>query len=852
MLDRYGVDGTECGGRLAGREAFRVHDGVRGHGLMTQRDDTGQATVISGEGGDPLIGAVLGNYVIDARLGQGGFGTVYRARDTRLERNVAIKFLVHNTDSLHLHLFEREAKAIAALDRHPSIIKIHTFGEHSGRFYFVMEFMPGSVANLLAEYPDGLPMGHALAIAERVADALHYAHTHAHGVLHRDVKPENILADPEDDSVKLADFGLVSLYKAPNSSLLDTGISGTPAYMSPEQATGQPLDCRTDVYSLGVTLYQMLSGRLPVEAGDNTATLGRVAAGEAVPFRSRKPACPEAVLALVERAMAYDRDERFESAGAFAEAIRAVQADLAQEGCPPTVTLLPPALARPVPPKPGKRMARLRHRSTLMLTAAVVAVVLAVVVGALVQWPGSPQGFGVDIAQADSLVDAGRFAEAKVQYETLAGDPELRDLALYGLGTVALLENDPAAAEARFSAIESDNLRQEGLAAVQLAAHGRPGDAAQTWLSSGTAEGYGRVIEAGSAMTAGDLDQAVALLAETGRDDYRFAWQYEKALEVLGQALFRQGAHGRAAEVFQRLADQRGAGNTDAVGEAYLRRAVLLAEKQHESAQWEAVKAELRELAGARARLDTAPLPPEAAWTSRPLSFAVLLPDMDNAPQDAAAQDLAGLLPLMLPAELGQRPGFVPLGRDVQDVTALLTEQAIAQFAAESGEAVDLGVLLSAQLLVRSSFVRGFGTGHIFTRVFDSRTGHIVGTLRRELPGAAHPAMGFEALEELLKDLADDIVAQVRAQVPLRGVVAPTADGGWQLNIGADVGVQPGMHFSLAETPDGRALLPGCRAVVSRVHATTADVDVDGPLPEPAAGPLYAEFVDPPTGDAEA
>jgi len=215
---------------------------------------------------DDLIGRVVGHYRIDARVGAGGMGDVYRAHDRKLERPVALKWLprVMAGDADRLRRFHAEAKAASSLN-HPHILVVHDFGDEDGVPFMVTEFVEGE--SLRARLARGsIPLAQAVEIGAQVADAL--AAAHARGIVHRDVKPDNIMLRP-DGHVKVLDFGLAKV-SAPAiddmtmaASTLPGVVFGTPRYMSPEQLRGSAVDARSDVWSLGVTLYEMVAGRQP-------------------------------------------------------------------------------------------------------------------------------------------------------------------------------------------------------------------------------------------------------------------------------------------------------------------------------------------------------------------------------------------------------------------------------------------------------------------------------------------------------------------------------------------------------------------------------------------------------------
>ncbi len=229
-------------------------------------------------------GARLGPYAIVGSLGQGGMGEVYEARDTRLDRRVAIKTLRPEliADAHARRRFEREAKSLSALS-HPNICTIFDVGHHDGHDFIVMEYIEGETLSAALDRR-GLDEPTLVRIATQIANALTEAHDH--GVLHRDVKPQNVMIS-QRGVVKVLDFGLARVVTETDSGgATATGYSaahdivGTAAYMSPEQVRGEPLDGRSDIFSLGTLLYTSIAGRSPFEAGSPMATLSAVLSAE--------------------------------------------------------------------------------------------------------------------------------------------------------------------------------------------------------------------------------------------------------------------------------------------------------------------------------------------------------------------------------------------------------------------------------------------------------------------------------------------------------------------------------------------------------------------------------------------
>ena len=265
--------------------------------------------------------AVIGDaYELGPELGRGGMAIVYRATDIRLRRDVAIKVLppemAFRTDVKRRFL--REAETAAQLD-HPNIVPIYSVDERGGLVYFVMALVDGE--NLSARLMRGRPpVDETRRILGDVADALAYAHSR--GVIHRDIKPDNIIIRREDGRALVTDFGIARAAEA-DSHLTATGVAvGTPAYMSPEQALGErDVDGRSDIYSLGIVAYQMLAGDLPFTASNTPAMMMKHVNELPRPILQVRPDVPPGLAAAVERAIAKGPDERWQDAAAFRDAI---------------------------------------------------------------------------------------------------------------------------------------------------------------------------------------------------------------------------------------------------------------------------------------------------------------------------------------------------------------------------------------------------------------------------------------------------------------------------------------------------------------------------------------------------
>ena len=291
-----------------------------------------------------MIGKRLGHYEIVAKIGAGGMGEVYRARDTKLEREVAVKILPPPMaqDPERRARFAREAKAVAAL-RHPHIVTIHSVEEIDGVPFLTMELLQGRT---LAECipPGGYEMERFFALAIAIADAVGLAHSR--GIAHRDLKPGNVVLEHEHH-VKVLDFGLAKMMAAaadgPSATVLGTvtgegRVLGTAAYMAPEQAEGKPTDARSDVFSLGIMFYEMLTGDRPFKGTNDISTLSAILRDTPRPVTEIRPALPQHLGRIVRRCLEKDPERRYESARALRVELEALRDELRDAGHAGVVT----------------------------------------------------------------------------------------------------------------------------------------------------------------------------------------------------------------------------------------------------------------------------------------------------------------------------------------------------------------------------------------------------------------------------------------------------------------------------------------------------------------------------------
>jgi len=297
-----------------------------------------------------LTGQIIGYYQVLEKLGEGGMAAVYKARDQRLERFVAIKVILtsRQESSLFLQRFEREAKTLALLT-HPNIVGIIDYGEHGGMPYLVMEYMAGGTLKQRMGQP--IPYQQAARILLPIAQALDFAHQHR--IVHRDIKPANILLT-ESGAPMLSDFGIAKLLENPDQVSLTGGMGiGTPEYMSPEQGQGLVVDARADIYSLGLVFYEMVTGRKPFQADTPMAIVLKHMTEPLPRPRLIVPSLPVEVENLLFKALAKSPESRYQSINEMAFAFE----NLSQKTNIPVAAslsaqpLAPPA--SPIKPRSG-------------------------------------------------------------------------------------------------------------------------------------------------------------------------------------------------------------------------------------------------------------------------------------------------------------------------------------------------------------------------------------------------------------------------------------------------------------------------------------------------------------------
>ncbi len=406
----------------------------------------------TGEVPPGMVGRSVGHYRVLETIGKGGMGEVYRARDTRLGREVAIKILpaAFSSDADRLRRFEQEARSASSLN-HPNIVTIYDIGQEGPTSYMAMEMVEGkTLREFLAAGP--LPTKKILQMGAQVADGL--AKAHGAGIVHRDLKPENLMVT-KDGFVKILDFGLAKLTQRDPQSREESQaltvesasqpgvVMGTAGYMSPEQASGVPVDFRSDQFSLGVILYEMTTGKRAFKRGTVVETLSAIIQDEPEPVTALNPKAPAPLRWVIERCLAKNVEDRYASTRDLARDLQSLREHVSEVGGTESAVLTP------VPASPLTKL--ITGGKQIALAIAALALVVGAVIFVLGRMAGGPPKF-LPLTFRHGAVTAGRLApdgdtviysaawggNPVETFTTRPESPESGSLGLRGTGVLAV------------------------------------------------------------------------------------------------------------------------------------------------------------------------------------------------------------------------------------------------------------------------------------------------------------------------------------------------------------------------------------------------------------------------------
>lgn len=738
------------------------------------------------EESDAMIGQKIGNYEVLSLLGRGGFGAVYKAKDSSLQRYAALKFLRSPLDSEYRRLFSREAQVIANLGKHPSIVQIYQWGEYCGNHYFALEYLDQSAEALIKQSRNPLPLKRTLEIIADCAEALQFAHEN--GVLHRDIKPANILIDSKTNKAKLCDFGLAK-FQNMGISTEPNLVAGSPPYMSPEQISGADLDERTDIYSLGITLYEMLSGQLPFTGTNHHQIFDKIRRNNSVPLTKFRPDLPSSIHSIVTKATAQRVDDRYQSAGEMCKAIRAILDDLETSG--QTRSLHRQPAAGPLP------------KRGIAIVAAACLVALTLFVFMSRQSPEeheTPKNsfWSPSIAEAKESIETEQYDQAVTLLQAHLAQNPSDDQAHYALGYAFLFKRDYDQAEQTFAKVSDEPLQLEGMAAVDHARNGESSREKLLEVFPTRSTPYPGVLIAQLDVGKKEYESAKTTLASINADALLFRWQQAKLNELLIRV--EDAINGVSlSESILRIESEK----TKLLSEEDVRKKIQNVSELAKSADREAPsKAEI--------------------WTSRrPLTFWITVPDTESS-----IEGLAKYLPQELSVTLEEQNTLPIALVDREYIGNTLFEQGLSSLLSGSDEdRVNLMRLRGAKFMLNTKFGRVGSNENVRLEIIDTETTDII-------PFRAANIDENLSIYDLLGSLASQIVDKLQENYPLQGILTNTEDGP-VINIGTAVGVEPGMTFAVFTGPDDNYLLdkvsvtiagtPNANSALVELHDFSAD-----------------------------
>jgi tetratricopeptide (TPR) repeat protein len=744
---------------------------------------------------EDLTGKEIGPYRIVGPLGAGGMAAVYKAYQEGMDRHVALKilpqFFAGNPE--FVKRFDREAKLIAGL-QHPRILPVHDYGKAEDYNYLVMSLVDtGTLEDVMAKGPASLDQVRDL--LSQVGDALDYAHSK--GVIHRDIKPSNILMDPRGNCL-LTDFGIAKMVEGMTELTKPGGIVGTPSYMSPEQGLGEEIDGRSDIYSLGVILYQMATGRLPFTAETPVATVLKHVNDPLPPPRAIKADLPRPVEAVILKAMAKSREERYPTAGAFVKALDAAiprGSAAAEDDETIAGTLVGPAIGSTASGRGG-------WRSLPLPRVAAIAGGGAAVLGAILwltlsgpddspvttgEGPKAPAGETMTpYDEGYRHLKAGNLAEAQSTFETIANRPG-----------------------------EDSNFGREGMAAVSYEKN-EYDRAAELVGGMEPVTAYAYTIKGNILFVKGEVREAAVSYREALKVGAGAPWQMAVAYNRLGRV---DAGEGRTEEALANY--DRALSLNPAYAEAHSNRGVLLArmDKPAEAtaAYRRAVEADPADLVAMRLmkemeqrqseladqerkkRVDTlvgelaqryregkfsgaGAGPEEDAWTSRPLALSFL--PFKTAGTLGLRDGTEDFLLLQLTDLLQESGRVTVVERMILDDLLQALSLASSELA-DQATALKLGKVLGARLVATGSIARRAGRSLVSLRLVETETTAVMGAFSAKLDPD-----DMSSVEKLAARMTE----KIEAEFPLRGLVSESkGDGTVVLNVGSRQGVTAGL-----------------------------------------------------------
>jgi tetratricopeptide (TPR) repeat protein len=544
-------------------------------------------------------------------------------------------------------------------------------------------------------------------------------------------------------------------------------------------------------------LYQLLCNKRPFDGKGVDEIISKVIAGLKTPLSQYRPDLPQGVIEVVEKAMAHDPKDRFQSAEEFAVALRAILRNLSRSGRVPETG------------RPARRS--LRRSVTVAGLAVLAMAALAVALQLVGVAPFIPSVQAAALAEAKTYMDRGDFGQAEVKYAGVVGQfPNLAE-AMYGLGWSKVRLGKLADANDAFEKTQAPVLRAEGMAGVAVE---KEGESARPQLEQAREQGASPYVNAMLAkldIQSGKDRDAVERLQGLTADGFNYAWQYAEALQSLGQAYYHLGEFEQAAQAFK-LLEQVSLPGQEAVASAYLRSITGRLDSQ-KRAEASAAAKRIRERMESGQISDATTDP----WTSRPLTFFVL-PTEPGITKTAMGTGLVDLLPTLLGDALDSKDSMNLVDRDL--INEILSEQELSGLLSSAKDQLALGKVLGARLIISCRFGKLGDDEQLFVKVDDTETTERVPVKPIRIDLGANP-------EVVVEEAANRIWTAASQAYPVQGRLY-RQDGTVLVNLGSALGVTEGMEFEVYRHPDAPPL-EGVKAIVdSGLGGTTCKVRLEG------------------------
>ena len=766
---------------------------------------------------DTYLGQTLGHYHILSKLGQGGFGAVYKARDIKLDRHAAVKFLSAPMNSDYSKLFKREAKILANLSKNGNIVQIYTWGEYRGCNYMALEYMDGSVEDQLKNNPDGLPLKDALEIIANCCEALEYAHDQ--GVLHRDIKPANILIDSKTKQTKLCDFGLARFYNKGIDSATQT-IAGSPPFMPIEQISGKTLDERSDIYSLGVTLYQLLSGQLPFSGDSQYEIMEKIRSGKGEQLTSHRDGLPKIVYDIVKKARARKPDDRFQNATEFKDALRRTIHAIEETGSADSARL-----------DPVKKPAWVKYAVAAGVTACITIVGIG---GFFSGRSGSDSGTTTVLAETKNLIEQSEYSKAETRLrkfmEPFGGTEADYQEAAYQLA-YALQRSGQNTEAQTVSELITDPAMEREIDAVLAHALDREASRAQLQANADAVpDSYSVVLLAMLDLASSQHRDVISRLEKFDSSHLNFNWQKHTALQTLGQAYFASNKFDSASTTFNEL---RGVSNANVAGRAAEFAEIIEARvRNEEKAVLMQYADELSDAIDDNGSYDS--------WTSRPLRVSVLDAKVQESMTGRVLEEgLNEFFPFYLNAALANGTGRPISILDRVHLDEVLAEKnLISKVGAEDEKGDILSGIFGVRYIVKPEFSSFKDDQLVSFSITSVASGEQI-FMEEDLNLPPHNS-DRAAWKAWIRELESMIRAKLTSSYRLQGILASDSDG-LTLNIGSTVGVSEGMQFTVHNEPHGAKVGDYIVRVVGDISDNKCRVEPVGFEPKTAKDGWYVQ-----------